>query len=86
MSTRHKDVYEDILEDRRLMSDVRYSMRTREVPKFRLNKHRTPDQIKGHVLKSDRVQFAIEQVSLALMQKYHNCLKSFISICAYSCF
>ena len=63
VSSRHKDIFEDILEDRRHSSDLRYSMRTRDVPKFRLNKARTPQQIKDHVLKSDRVQYAIEQVS-----------------------
>ena len=64
VSSKHKDVFEDILEDRRHSSDLRYSTRARDVPKFRLNKQRTPQQIKNHVLKSDRVQYAVEQVSV----------------------
>ncbi|KAK7103571.1 dihydroxyacetone phosphate acyltransferase-like [Littorina saxatilis] len=62
VSSKHKDNFEDILEDRRHNSDLRYCSRTRDVPSFRLNKKRTPQQVKEHVLKSDRVQYAVEQV------------------------
>lgn len=64
VSSKHKDVYEDILEERRHSSDFVFCSRTREIPKFRLNKPRTPQQIKDHVLKSDRVQYAVEQVCI----------------------
>lgn len=57
-------MFEDILEERRLISDLRYSIKTRDVPVFKFNKSRTPAQIKEHVMNSDRVQFAIDQVQL----------------------
>lgn len=62
MSSKHKDIFEDILDERRHFSDFRYVTRSRDVPRFHLNKRRTPQQIKDHVLKSDRVQYAVEQV------------------------
>lgn len=62
VSAKHKDIFEDILEDRRHASDLRYCTRSRDVPRFHLNKPRTPQQIKNDVLKSDRVQFAVEQM------------------------
>ncbi|PVD26429.1 hypothetical protein C0Q70_14106 [Pomacea canaliculata] len=62
VSARHKDVFEDILEERRTSSDLRFAARARDVPRFRLNKERPPHKIKEDVLKSDRVQYAIEQV------------------------
>lgn len=55
-------MFEDILEERKLNSDLRYSLKTRDVPVFKFNKARTPAQIKDHVMTSDRVQFAIDQV------------------------
>ncbi|BFZ06861.1 hypothetical protein BsWGS_09899 [Bradybaena similaris] len=61
ISQRQKDMFEDILEERRLISDLRYSIKTRDVPVFKFNKSRTPAQIKEHVMNSDRVQFAIDQ-------------------------
>ena len=62
VSARQKDMFEDILEDRRHSSDLRYSLKTRDVTMFKLNKPRAPMQIKEHVMKSDRVNFAIDQV------------------------
>lgn len=64
VSSKHKDVFEDILEERRHNSDLRYCTKTRDVPKFHLNKPRNPQQIKDHVLKSDRVQYAVEQICM----------------------
>lgn len=62
MSARQKDIYEDILEDRRHSSDVVWSFRTREEPKYKYNKPRTPDEIRKHVMHSDRVKYAVEKV------------------------
>ncbi|XP_063426368.1 dihydroxyacetone phosphate acyltransferase-like [Mytilus trossulus] len=62
VSARQKDIYEDILEDRRHSSDVVWSFRTREEPKYKYNKPRTPDEIRKHVMHSDRVKYAVEKV------------------------
>uniref|UniRef100_A0A0B6ZSK3 Phospholipid/glycerol acyltransferase domain-containing protein n=2 Tax=Arion vulgaris TaxID=1028688 RepID=A0A0B6ZSK3_9EUPU len=64
VSQRQKDMFEDILEERRSNSDARYSLKTRDVPVFKFNKSRTPAQIIEHVMNSDRVQFAIEQACI----------------------
>ncbi|RUS83045.1 hypothetical protein EGW08_009184 [Elysia chlorotica] len=64
VSARQKDMFEDILEDRRHNSDLRYSLKTRDVTTFKLNKPRAPVQIKEHVMKSDRVNFAIDQTCI----------------------
>ncbi|XP_013398318.1 dihydroxyacetone phosphate acyltransferase-like isoform X1 [Lingula anatina] len=58
-----KDGYEDILEDRRGNSDLRFAIRSREVPAYKYNHPRTSAQIKEYVRKSDRVTFTIEQVA-----------------------
>ena len=63
VSSRHKDIFEDILEERKETSDLCYALKNRDVPVFKLNKPRTPQQIKDQVMGSDRVKFAIEQVS-----------------------
>ena len=81
VSSKHKDVFEDILEDRRHSSDMRYSTRTRDVLKFRLNKQRTPQQLKEHVLKSDRVQYAVEQVSVSVCFSLCTGVNLFCLIC-----
>ncbi|XP_060070929.1 dihydroxyacetone phosphate acyltransferase-like [Ylistrum balloti] len=64
VSSRHKDIFEDILEDRRHSSDLGWSLRTRDVPDYKNNKPRTIDQIKEHVMASDRVKYAVEQVCM----------------------
>ncbi|XP_059144177.1 dihydroxyacetone phosphate acyltransferase-like [Physella acuta] len=64
VSAKQKDMFEDILEERRLNSDLRYCCKTRDEPQFKLNKPRTPAQLKEHVMASDRVQYAIEQACL----------------------
>ena len=59
----YKDGFEDILEERRRKSDLLYCTRTRkDVPSYKYNKHRTPNEIKEHVFKSQRVTYAIEKV------------------------
>ncbi|ESO96500.1 hypothetical protein LOTGIDRAFT_159917 [Lottia gigantea] len=62
VSGKHKDMFDDILDDRRHSSDFRWFTRSRDVPNFKLNKPRSPDEIKEHVMNSDRVKYAIEQV------------------------
>lgn len=62
VSARQKDIYEDILEDRRHTSDVVWSLRTREEPVYKYNKPRTPGDIRKDVMHSDRVKYAVEQV------------------------
>ncbi|XP_005103445.1 dihydroxyacetone phosphate acyltransferase [Aplysia californica] len=64
VSSRQKDIFEDILEDRKNGRDIGYVLRTRDVPTFKLNKKRTPSEVKTHVMASDRVQFAIEQACI----------------------
>lgn len=63
VSAKQKDFFEDILEDRRHTSDIKWAMRTRDVPLYKYNKPRSPVQINEHVLKSDRVKYAVEKVS-----------------------
>ena len=63
MSAKQKDFFEDILEDRRHTSDIKWAMRTRDVTRYKYNKPRKPAEIKDHVLKSDRVKYAAEQVT-----------------------
>ncbi|XP_064623219.1 dihydroxyacetone phosphate acyltransferase-like [Lineus longissimus] len=63
--SRHKDDYEDILRERRLLSDFNYVTKKRQqVPVYKYNHPRTPKQVKVDVLKSDRVKHAIEQVMM----------------------
>jgi glycerone phosphate O-acyltransferase len=63
VSGKRKDIFEDILEDRRTSSDAKWAWHTRDVPVYKYNKPRSPEEIKKHVLHSDRVKYAIEQVS-----------------------
>ena len=61
---RHKDSFEDILEDRRRTSDFAYAFRSQpNIPQYKYNNKRTPKEIRKHVLESDRVQYRIEMVS-----------------------
>ena len=60
---KHKDGFEDILEERRQTSDLAYIFRSQtHVPHYKYNKDRDPKQIKQHVLESDRVRYRIEMV------------------------
>ena len=85
----YKDGYEDILEERRHKSDLKYSMRTRrDVPKYKYTKPRTPEELKKHVFESDRVKYTVEKVSrlnvclnlrnffLSLPAKLNLCIKT----------
>ena len=65
---KHKDGYEDILEERRHTSDFAFAFRSQpNVPRYKYNKERDPNQIKQHVLHSDRVQYRIEMVCESIM-------------------
>ena len=62
MSSRQKDFFVDILDERRHTSDVSWSLRQREVPAYKYNKPRSPAEVKQDVLNSDRVKYAVEKV------------------------
>ncbi|XP_074649512.1 dihydroxyacetone phosphate acyltransferase-like [Tubulanus polymorphus] len=63
-TSRHKDAYEDILDERRHSSDIRFVTRShKNAPSFKYNIPRTPKQLIDHVLKSDRVSHVAEQIS-----------------------
>ena len=62
---KHKDHYEDIIEERRSTSDLKYVLRTRmDLPVFKDRKPRTPTEIKADVLNSDRVKYRVEKVNI----------------------
>lgn len=63
VSGKQKDIFEDILEDRRHSSDAKWAWHTRDVPLYKYTKPRSPEEIKKHVMQSDRVKYAMEQVS-----------------------
>ena len=61
--TAYKDGYEDILDDRRDKSDLKYAMKARhDVPKYKYTHTRSATQLKDDVLCSDRVKYTIEKV------------------------
>ena len=62
VSSRTKDIYEDILEDRRYTSDIAWSMRSRDLPVYHDYTPRNAKQLREHVMSSDRVKYAVEQV------------------------
>ena len=69
---KYKDGFEDILQERRITSDFKYSLRTRtEIPQYKYNKDRTPAKLKEDVLKSDRVKCASEQVKSIFLSKVY---------------
>lgn len=62
----YKDGYEDILQERREKSDLKYSLRARpDVPKYKYRNARSPEDLKNHVINSDRVKYTVEKVSFA---------------------
>ena len=64
----YKDGYVDILDCRRGLSDFKYALKARpDVPGYKYNQPRTPTQLKHDVMNSDRVGYAIEQVTLLHM-------------------
>jgi len=61
----YKDGYSDILDERRHTSDLTFMSRARvDVPEYKYRTPRSPEEIKQHVLKSDRVKYTIERVSI----------------------
>jgi len=60
----YKDGYTDILEERRHTSDFTFMTRSREdVPHYKYRVPRSPEEIRQHVLTSDRVKYTVERVS-----------------------
>ncbi|XP_078674023.1 dihydroxyacetone phosphate acyltransferase-like [Branchiostoma floridae x Branchiostoma belcheri] len=55
--------YEDILEGKRLYSDLGFSMETYDPPRYKHCKPRTPEKVKEDVLNSTRVLSVIEQLA-----------------------
>ena len=67
----YKDGYTDILDERRNTSDLTFMSRTRvDVPEYKYQATRSPEQIKQHVLTSDRVKYTVERVSFCIVWLY----------------
>ena len=65
---KRKDGFEDILEVRRQMNDLKYCLRTRnDVPAYKYCYPRTPGTLKMDVINSDRVKYRVEMVILRLI-------------------
>ena len=63
----YKDGFHDILDERRHTSDFTFMSRARvDVPYYKHRIARTPDEIKEHVLNSDRVKYTVERVSFSI--------------------
>ena len=61
----YKDGYTDILDERRHTSDLTFMSRARlNVPEYKYKEPRSAEEIKQHVLKSDRVKYTVERVSI----------------------
>jgi len=61
----YKDGYTDILDERRHTSDITFMSRARlDIPEYKYHMPRSAEEIKQHVLKSDRVKYAVEHVSI----------------------
>ena len=59
----YKDGYTDILDERRHNSDFTFMSRARvEVPSYKYQTPRSPEEIRQHVLTSDRVKYTVERV------------------------
>lgn len=66
--TLYKDGFEDILDERRHASDLKYSLKSRQnIPAYKYQNSRSPNEIKQHVLQSDRVKYAMEKVIVLLI-------------------
>ena len=64
---KRKDEFEDILDNRRHQSDLKYSIKQRmNVPTYKYCHQRTPSKLKQHVLNSDRVKYRVELVGTML--------------------
>ncbi|GFQ71303.1 dihydroxyacetone phosphate acyltransferase [Trichonephila clavata] len=57
------DNFIDILDDRRKTSDIGWALKTWNVPPCRYSLKRTPEQIKKHVLSSEKIKALIKQIS-----------------------
>jgi len=61
----YKDGYTDILDERRHTSDLTFMSRARvDVPEYKYRVPRSAEEIKQHVLRSDRVKYTVERVSV----------------------
>lgn len=69
---KQKDIFEDILEDRRYFSDVKWAWYVRDVFLYKYSKVRFLEEIKKYVIQSDRVKYVIEQVSDYIVCIYMN--------------
>ncbi|XP_041353504.1 dihydroxyacetone phosphate acyltransferase-like isoform X2 [Gigantopelta aegis] len=67
VSAKQKDIFTDCLDDRRHSSDLKWSFRPIDTAtSFKQVTPRTPEEIKQHVMNSDRVKYTVEQVSLEM--------------------
>lgn len=53
----------DILDDRRKTSDIGWALKSWNVPPCRFSLKRSPEDIKKHVLTSEKIKVVIKQVS-----------------------
>ena len=78
---RHKDGFEDILEERSHTSDFKYCIRTRtDIPSYKYCQPRTPDEIKEHVMNSDRVKYRVEMVKTELFFKIYKVFCALVTV------
>lgn len=64
LTSKKRDEFEDILEERRLSSDLRYAMKCYTPVIYKGLSPCKPNAIKSAVLHSEQVQYVIKQVSL----------------------
>lgn len=64
LTSKKRDEFEDILEERRLSSDLRYAMKCYTPVIYKGLSPCKPNAIKTAVLQSEQVQYVIKQVSL----------------------
>lgn len=64
LTSKKRDEFEDILEERRLSSDLRYAMKCYTPVIYKGLSPCKPNAIKSAVLQSEQVQYVIKQVSL----------------------
>ena len=64
LTSKKRDEFEDILEERRLSSDLRYAMKCYTPVIYKGLSPYKPNAIKSVVLQSEQVQYVIKQVSL----------------------
>jgi len=60
----YKDGYTDILDERRHTSDLTFMTKPRDdITHYKYRVPRSPEEIRQHVLTSDRVKYTVERVS-----------------------